>query len=144
MSSETKYTLTITLKQAQVMQDALEAYARMKMGQINSVITDSFLDRYASQDYPDFNWDNVNRLCGELKRVIFPELLHPNSYYGVGAKNYPQRDIAWDLHSVIRHRLAWDRLAEEGKLKPDFHGVQYYEPMNHGTEKLAVITKAAE
>jgi len=140
MPEDQNYTLTVTRHQAGVIQDALEAYARLRMGQINTVITDAFLDRYANKEYPGFTYDVVQQLCGELKKQIFPELF-PGAYYGVGAKVYPERDVAWDVHSVIRHRLAWDRLADEGKEKPDFYGVQYNQPMRFSGEPLAIFKR---
>jgi hypothetical protein len=45
---------------------------------------------------------------------------------------------------VLRHKLAWDRLAAEGKDKPEFHGVQYNTPMRFGSEPLVRVEDVRE
>lgn len=134
----TQYTLTMNESQAEVVRDALEAYARLHMGQFDAVITNAFMRRYANPDYPDFSHETMDDIHRQLKRTIFPEL-NPNAYYGVGAKEFPEMTTAWDLMQVVRHRLSWNRLAREGKEKPDFYGVNYNNPMQFGDEPLASI-----
>ena len=135
---ERRYRLEITQEQAYVLRDALEAYARIKHGQIDTVIRDLFRDRYCTGQ---FNYKNTKRLCDWLKEIIFPELTE-SSYHGVGSKVYPDSTVAWAVMQVLRHRLAWDRLADEGKSEPEHYGVQYNEPFGHGVElpKMEQIT----
>lgn len=136
----TKYTLTVTREQAGVIQDALESYARLRAGQIDMVIIDTFRDRFITEQCPGFTHQVVDHLCGELKKQIFPEL-YLNSYYGVGGSVYPTASVAWDMMQVVRHRLAWDRLADKGRTEPEFYGVQYNRPMQFGSEPLATIER---
>jgi hypothetical protein len=57
--------------------------------------------------------------------------------------------VSWDLHQVIRHRLAWDRAYRDGIVKPgdardwnQMMGVLYDEPLPMGDEPLAKIERS--
>ena len=126
----------VTKSQAAVMREALEFYARLKAGQIDMVLHDCYIDRFGAGDW---NHDTKTEHCNALKRAIFPEL-NLNASYGVGSKTYPEQGIAWDIMQVLRHKLAWDRVAEEGKEKPDYPmQVQYGSPMAFSSEPLPQI-----
>ena len=133
--SSDRYTLTINKEQARVIREALEVYSRLKHGQISD-LRNLFMDRWCEPN-GSFNWSS-EYLFDELKRVIFPDL-EKNASYGVGNKVYPESSVAWDVMQVLRHRLAWDRLKDEGKDKPEHWGVHYNEPMRFGSEPLAHI-----
>ena len=66
----------------------------------------------------------------------------PGSILGIGSADATER-TAWDLHAVIRHRLAWDRAKAEGVTDgtkrewPAMMQVSYDEPMKHSEEPLA-------
>ena len=141
-ASGRKYSLVVNVEQARVIREALEVYSRLKYGQI-SELRNLFMDRWCAPD-SRFNWDN-EWIFDALKAMIFPDL-EKNAYYGVGNKVYPESSVAWDVMQVLRHRLAWDRLKDEGKDKPEHWGVHYNEPMRFGTEPLAEIKveKASE
>ena len=130
-----EYNLTINKEQARVICEALEVYSRLKHGQIDE-LRNLFRDRWCKPNGL-FNWDS-EYLFVELKARIFPEL-DRNASYGVGNKVYPESSVAWDVMQVLRHRLAWDRLKDEGKDKPEHWGVHYNEPMRFGSEHLAHI-----
>jgi hypothetical protein len=130
------YNLKMSKEQASVMRNALEIYSRLRAGQINIALKDTFPEKFYSQDYPDFNHETLEFMYEYIRAMVFPELSY-NASYGVG--HDVTGDIAWDLQQVIRHKLAWDRLKEEGKTQPDHYGVQYNEPMKFGTERLAEI-----
>ena len=134
-ASGRKYSLVVNAEQARVIREALEIYSRLKHGQI-SELRNLFMDRWCEPN-GSFNWSS-EYLFDELKRVIFPDL-DKNASYGVGNKVYPESSVAWDVMQVLRHRLAWDRLKDEGKDKPEHWGVHYNEPMRFGSEPLAHI-----
>jgi len=129
------YTLTINKEQARVICEALEAYSRLKHGQIHE-LRNLFRDRWCEPN-GSFNWSS-EFLFDSLKAIIFPEL-EKNASYGVGNKIYPESSVAWDIMQVLRHRLAWDRLKAEGRDQPEYWGVQYNPPMRFGSEPLAEI-----
>jgi hypothetical protein len=124
--------LTFNVEQAYVLRDALESYSRMKAGQFDTVIRDLFRDRYCQGD---FNHENTDNACRELKLLVFPELNY-NTSYGVGSRVYPEGTIAWDIMQVIRHKLAWDKLEGE---QPKYFGVQYGTPMKFSDQPLPEI-----
>ncbi|MEM1225934.1 MAG: hypothetical protein AAGJ40_09555 [Planctomycetota bacterium] len=134
------YSLTMSHRQAAVVREALEAYSRMKSGQFNHAIGDQFLDRYCTGG---FSHENADRIFGEIKAMIFPEL-SPNESFGVGSRVYPEATVAWDVQQVIRHRLAWDRLADEGKETPDRYNVCFNKPMAFSGESLPTIEAVIE
>ena len=134
----TTYQLTITEKQASVIREALEAHSRMLGGQFDIVLTDMFRDRWCTGE---FDHDGLAEAHKQLRRMIFPEL-SPTSYHGVGNTAYPSADVAWDIMQVLRHRLAWDRLADQGGEAGI--QVQYHKPMKFGSEPLAQIKTKPE
>lgn len=134
------YALSLSKEQAQVVREALEVYARLKHGQFDIALHDLFIDRFGEGEW---NHDTKEVLCGELKRCIFPEL-YKNEFYAVGNKVYPESSVAWDIMQVLRHRLSWDKLKEEGKDKPDFMNVNYDKPMGFSGQPLPVMSREGE
>lgn len=135
-ANERRYEVQITERQAKILRDALEIYSRLKAGQIDTAILDAFRDRFHNGEWTREKHDE---LCSELKRVIFPEL-SSGQFYSVGSKVYPAGTIAWDMMQVLRHQIAWDSLADRGLDKPEFPGMNDYQPaMRFGEEPLMGI-----
>ncbi|TXH55019.1 MAG: hypothetical protein E6Q97_09720 [Desulfurellales bacterium] len=139
MSTEPQYEIRMNRQQVAVVRQALEMYSRLLAGQIDTVMHDAFIDRYGSETW---NYDSQKRICGELKAAVFPEL-RANAFYGVGSRVYPQHNTAWDIMQVLRHRLAWDRHAEEGG-QGDTNVVCFDRPICFGEEPLPTIRKVAK
>lgn len=122
----TNYSLHITQKQAAEISHACEILARLRMGQIDMALRELPLDK--PMEY-------------EQERYISNYL---SSLYHQDGRHLHQ--VLWDLHQVIRHRLAWDRAYAEGIVTPgeprrwpEMMGVMYDEPMQVGDEPLAKI-----
>lgn len=126
------YTIKLNQHQAYIMREALECYSRLKSGQLDIVLNDCFRDRMSG------NQDKVRLACDLIKLIILPEL-HTGASLGVGNREYPEQSVAWDMMQVVRYRLAWDRLKDQGSDEPEHYGVQYQEPMQYGTEPLMEI-----
>lgn len=95
---EEKYVLTLTRKQAYMVQDACELFARLKIGQFNR-ITEHLLD-LGLNDYCERR-DNANDLLRVVSNVIFGR----NAY---GSPELKQDEIhyrAWDIYTVLRHAM---------------------------------------
>ena len=127
----TDYTLHLTEQQAGEVSLACEILARLRMGQIDMALRELPLDR--PMDY-------------EQEQYVSNYL---RSLYRRDGKRLD--DVSWDLHQVIRHRLAWDRAREYGLVNPDgsrnwneMMGVIYDEPLPMGSEPLAKIEKWAK
>lgn len=141
MSDKVKYQITVTETQAAVMRECLEACARMWHGQVSEGITELFQTHIWKNKLPTAD---IRETGDMLKRQLFPEL-HISASYGVGNQDVnPLSNVAWDLQTLIRHRLAWDRLAAEGKVKPEFHGVQYDRPSHYGSEPVGRIVRMTQ
>ena len=127
-----QYRLTMNSHQASILREALECYSRLKAGQFDMVMQDCFMDRMCG------NHDKVTLACDLLKAILLPEL-HRNASFGVGSKEYPEHTVAWDIVQVVRHRLAWDRLKDQGKEEPEYYGVSFNEPMGFSDQPLPSI-----
>jgi len=123
------YTLHLTEKQAAEISHASEILARLRMGQIDMALRE--LPLAESLDY----WNERT-----IENVVKP----------LYRKDGQRADCAaWDLHQVIRHRLAWDRAIAAGEVEPGgrrnwdtMMGVIYDEPLPMGGEPLARIEKS--
>lgn len=126
------YTLTLTRRQAEELQEACELLARIKIGQIDHAI-ERLPGYYDMRDY-----ERRHETVGEIRRLA--------AMLTTEATRRRDDGIAWDLYQVIRHRLSWDRAHEQGIVKPgeprkwpEMLGVCYDEPMPMGSEPLACI-----
>jgi len=122
------YTIKLNTEQLYLIKQSLEVMSRLKSGQISIAM---------SEVYPQLSWDDREDIEKEVRSRVFPEL-SPSSYYGVGSKIEEISDC-FDMIQVIRHRLSWDRLAAEGKDKPDFYGRNYDTPMKFGKHDLIEV-----
>lgn len=123
------YTLHLTEKQAAEISHACEILARLRMGQVDMALRELPLEA-------PLMYEQVKYIENYLKAL----------YRQDGVRN---ESPAWDLHQVIRHRLAWDRAYRDGIVKPgerrDWNtmmGVIYDEPLRMGGEPLARIEKS--
>ena len=125
----TDYTLHLTEKQAGEISLACEILARLRMGQIDMALRE--LPLAESLDY----WNER-----VIENVLKPLYRKDGKRAGCAA---------WDLHQIIRHRLAWDRAYRDGIVKPgdardwnQMMGVIYDEPLPMGGEPLAKIERS--
>jgi len=134
-----KYQLEITENQAQIIENALDFYSRIQMGQFDELISNFSSPLYKDllKNNPDY--DKLKFYINELKKEILPEL-SINSFYSIGNKSRPDSSrISFDLIQVIRYRLSWDKYPEGGI------GVNFDKPMKFSTtESLAKIKKIEE
>lgn len=121
------YRLTINAEQADIISRALDFYSRVGGGQVEEIGAVALLQPYNSA----LDYTAVENSVNTLKRVLFG--LSPNApNCGIG-NSRPQFQTAYDLHQVIRNRLAWDRQPEGGI------EVWFDSPMKWGPEPLAEI-----
>jgi len=121
-----KYTLTLTARQAAEISSACEIVARLQMGQVDMAV------RELPGDHPK-DYDSLREIQQMIERLVPAKIERGDS-------------IAWDLYQVIRHRLAWDRAIERGEIEKGerrnwsiMMGVSFDDPMKMGDEPLAVI-----
>ena len=131
------YILKANDTQLSTMRNALEVYARLGMWQIDAAL--DALPLAKASDLIDYK---------DQQAIV--KILAPYKTANIAAQK-PRSEpntVAWDLHQVIRHQLAWDDAYASGKATPDqprdwgnFMGVQYDAPMRHSQQPLATITK---
>lgn len=126
------YTLTLNAEQARVLQDACELLARCHMGQFDHAV-------YRVNPMADRKL--YDPICYELKQAVFPELAAYGSYYDITSDKRPdEARVAFDLYSLIRHRLSWDALG--GKQPQDRYLTCYRGPYHYSQQPKAKIEKA--
>ncbi len=122
-----KYSIEITLEQAQTISRACELFGRLHMGQFK-VLADEFIgcDTLSNVD--------LNKLRDGLEQLEQLITGSPNSYHGIASHKIPEKaKIAVDLYQVVRHRITWDKEPKGG------FGVMFDKPLPVTTHPLAII-----
>ena len=131
------YTLTLNEAQIGVVQQALDMYFRVGMGQLRDVVEHAIPARMHIDDWCDRR-DNAEIAMKAVKAAVMPEL-HLNAYYGIRSEKIDESNrIACDVHNVIRHHLAWER-----KPAGDISSVAFDTPYalsEHPLPKLVSVT----
>jgi hypothetical protein len=100
-----KYLLEIDEDQAQALSQACEFMSRIAMGQF-SEITSGLWFKWKVND-PD-TLDVCEKIVTTAKSMLTD--LPRNSYFGIMSADVQENcKVMYDLHQVIRYRLAWDR-----------------------------------
>jgi len=133
-----KYQATLNEKQIRVINEALELFSRLLMGQVEYT-KDIFMSKMYKEDLDS---QEITKTLNEVKRAIFPDM-HLNASHGMGgSETDPRAQIAWDIQQVFRHRLVWDIAGNPPTRNwKQMMGVQYDEPLSFGTEPLCTITQ---
>ena len=110
-----KYNLSITAKQAKVIEDALDLYSRIGEGQYGEILSYDFapVDPETNKRKLD-DADVINQCRHQLEHVSQMRLgLSPNSFFAIHAHEISDDfRISFDLKQVIRHQLWKDRGCE--------------------------------
>ena len=129
------YTLTLTARQLRLIDAACETCARAAQGQVGDVLR-FCRDRHGT---PIYTWERMRAIEDLVKPAMG---LAPNESFRVGHGD--EADTLWDLHQVLRHRLAWDAAYAAGRIKPgaprnwaDMLSHDFDEPLRYGPEPLA-------
>lgn len=135
MKKQRKYTITITQTQAEVMNRALELYSRLKAGQLTELYFEFMNPAKSSRELFEV-------AAKDMKRSLWPDMEY-NASKGIGQDTIESNgkgDIAWDMHEVLRHRLAWDKAGNPSQR--DFKtmmGHDYDKPYSWSGHPLAEI-----
>ena len=123
-----KYKLSLNKKQAEIISFALDFYARTMGGQFEDIIYKFDWRNIKSEEERDRAFD----LFRELKCMLTGlKQNQPN----IGLGNICEDGkIAYDLHQVIRHRIATDHPNDYGEFCVDFN-----KPRQVSNEPLAKI-----
>lgn len=141
--SET-YTLTLTKAQLELLSQAAELISRIGIGQFTDVL--DWLPLKTG------SLDNDAKLA--IAGILKPRMIHDidgwSSSLGIHHADTPAwAQILWDVHQVIRHKLAWERAVEQGIIPsmgaarkwPEMITVDYDQPMGTSDEPLARVER---
>ena len=132
-----KYRLELTQKQLEILLPAIDLAGRIHLGQINEVA--NYCNHHTNHRKTDFY--EGREALEAFKKLIMPEDFGGNTAYGV--HNEAVSDSArvlFDIHDVIRNKLAWDGLPPGSTTKDTIY-VQFDKPAHYGSEPLPVIEK---
>lgn len=121
-----KYQITLNGEQAHLLSMSLDFYSRIAGGQFKEII-----NRFLWGACDDKDLEEAKKILTRLKFLLTG--MEDNSNIGIGNIIEDGRN-AYDLHQVIRHRLALDRVDHQNKLSVDFRS-----PHQWGTQPLAEI-----
>lgn len=97
--AEEKYILTLTRDQAITVQDALELYARLKIGQFNR-ITEMMLDVRSVDEYCQ-----RRDLANDLLRVVACIIFGRNEYGQPVCQKDALHYRAWNIYTALRYQM---------------------------------------
>lgn len=119
-----KYQITLNKDQAQIISKALDFYSKIIGGEFNEI------RKLFSNTKPE-NCKEIEKTLSRLKFLLTG--MEENSNFGIGNISEKGRN-AYDLHQVIRHRLAVDKHESYHEFSVAFHS-----PYQWGTQPLAQI-----
>lgn len=145
-----KYTVTLTEKQLRAISDAADLLQRVQLGQWTEIQDNLPLD------YKNIDWYGFHKDFDEIGRILSKHMVDGingiNISLGVGNENLPESNsILYDIYKSINHKLAMDKLIDEGKIKnenvsrnelPIF--IQYDEVRAWSNEPLPKIERIEE
>lgn len=121
------FVIRVTRRQVDVIQAALDAYARLKLGQIKQALTGVFDDR-------EFNGTSFDVSCESLRTIVFrtdPDNTPPKNPEGEDGQ------VAHEIYGVIRHEL-WKREPDAPK-----HVVSADRPLQYTHEPFVIFEDVA-
>lgn len=122
--AEEKYVLTLTRDQALVAQNALELYARLKIGQFNR-ISELMLDVRSVDEYC-----KRRDLANDLLQIVAGIIYGKNTYGYPDVQKDALHHRAWNIYATLRYHMAWHDNPEGGI------GCCYDEPYPWGGEPV--------
>lgn len=137
------YTIRINKSQLETLSSATEVLSRLGIGQFIFV-----LDWLPFAKGQCISHDDQIYFSERLAPLMVHQIDGYRSSLGIHGEETPEfAKIAWDLHQVFRHRLAWERAVEKGIVDsinatrkwPEMIGVDYDEPLHASEEHLASI-----
>lgn len=144
------YTLKLTKKQLEVIQEATDLLTRIQLGQWDEIIRHLPL----AKDIDHNTLYNDKRLIAQiLSNHMADGMDGLFSSYGVGNHALPEENgIALDLFQAIRHKLSWEQAVKDGIVAtedaerqwPQMMAVTYDPPMKWSKEPLPVIERSLE
>lgn len=128
------YRLEMTETVAIAVMHACEFYMRMAMGQFSELSSGLVFPHFTTDQR-----DAVEDHLSDVKGMLMPKLGGGHAYHSARSPALPEScRVAIDVHDVIRHRLANDRL-KPGE-KPGWN-TSFNEPMRYADQPLVKMER---
>lgn len=125
-----KYTLEISENQARVIRDALEAFARVHLGQFGMAI--EFILLLSPTSDKTESRDQIRILLDKASSIYTG--MSSSASFGIYSDEISKdARTAWDIYQVIRHRLSTEYLKEHPNASTS--GVSFNKPMKTDSEE---------
>lgn len=147
MSSNKVYNLRITEKQARALSYACDVLQRIELGQWEEIVDWLPLKK-------PINYDQLHKDRSTIRKILSQHMIDEVDGYGsslgVGHPDLPKNNgVLYDLHCVIRKKLAWESAVERGVIEsedsprkwPEMIQVSYDDVYGWGDEPLATIER---
>ena len=135
LEDATAYSLHLTEAQAQVIVDATDMYSRVQMGQMRAA-----LEPFRMQDG---HLAAEEAMQNAVKPHLFPAYGNGHASHGIASPYVPENaKVAYGIHQVVRHRIAWDRTEakkQAGEERASYTGVWHYDPSNVAKHPLPTL-----
>ncbi len=100
--TETRFIIDCSKEQANVINEALNIYQRILMGQFDNIPWMLFLHGRK------FNTDAMRKTMDDAVKIAFPEL-YGGCYLGIYQKEvHEDARIAYDIHQALRYKISWN------------------------------------
>ena len=119
-----KYVLTLTREQAVVARDALELYARLKLGQFENIT-----EKIMNFNPGDFSSSERREIANGLLKTVAKLILGEDEYGQPSGKKDLAHYRAWSIYTTLRHKMAWHDHPQGGM------GVSFDKPYPFGNEQ---------
>lgn len=119
-----KVELILSREQAEMVKDACELYARLRIGQLERIV-EMMLDVRGAEDYCERR-DTATALLRTVACIIFGR----TAYGSPDCKKDALHHRAWNIYAALRHSLAWHDNPQGG------WSVCYDEPYPWGGEAV--------
>jgi len=146
MTEPKLYTLQITEKQVQALKDATDLLMRVQLGQWREIKEHLPLKKTIDYDALHQHLDLIGKI---LSVYMINSIDGHGSSLGIGHEKLPESNsILYDLHCVLRRKLAVERAVESGVIENENVSrnempitIDFDTPYHWGTEPLAKIER---
>jgi hypothetical protein len=132
----TSVTIKMSLEQAYTLEDALEFYSRMNMGQFETLEYMLRLDTFdQSLKRPKYDQELAVGYLRQARQTIFTDL-STSSYVGI-MHTSERSKISWDIYQQLRHDISHFKFPNE---PIETRGNAFQKPLITSEEPLPKIT----
>ena len=131
--TETLYQITLNEQQVSTISKACELLLRIRLGQFEDILWKVFPDKFRSEE--NINMEAVRSTFDTLNYL----LRNQRSNSGSDTEWSESSEISWDIHQVLRNRLALD-----GEPPTDSWNVDLNEPLPKSRMKLVQIERVGK